>query len=59
MSKCPQCGYEPPKGRPKKLDDAKVKKLRKEGLSLRAIAAKLGCTEGAVRVSLKRAKASK
>lgn len=52
--KCPNCGYVPPRGRPQKLDDEKVKKLRAKGLSLRAIAAKLGVTEGAIRASLKR-----
>jgi transposase len=52
--KCPQCGYQPPRGRPKKLDEEKAKKLRKQGLSFRAIAAKLGCTEGAIRAALKR-----
>ena len=52
--KCPQCGYQPPRGAPKKLDDAKVKKLRAKGLSLREIAAKLGVTHGAVQASLKR-----
>lgn len=53
--KCPNCGYEPPKGRPKKLDDAKVRKLRKQGKSLAEIAAKLGVTRGAVQAALKRA----
>ena len=51
--KCPQCGYEPPKGRPKKLDDAKVKKLAKK-LGNRGAARELGVTEGAVRAALKR-----
>jgi IS30 family transposase len=53
--KCPQCGYEPPKGRPQKLDDAKVRKLRKAGKSLAEIAAKFNVTRGAIQASLKRA----
>lgn len=52
--KCPQCGYQPPRGRPKKLNDAKVKALHAKGLSLREIAAKLGVTHGAIRASLER-----
>ncbi len=52
--KCPQCGYQPPKGRPKELDDAKVKKLVKQGLSNREIARQLEVSEGAVRLSRKR-----
>lgn len=52
--KCPQCGYQPPRGRPKTLDAAKMQKLRDKGLSYREVAAKLGCTEGAVRAALKR-----
>lgn len=54
--KCPTCGQEVagPRGRPQQLNDEKVKKLRDKGLSQRAIAAKLGVTEGAIRASLKR-----
>jgi DNA-binding NarL/FixJ family response regulator len=52
--KCPNCGYAPPRGRPKKLDDKKVKALHAKGLSLRQIAAKLRVTHGAVRASLLR-----
>lgn len=54
--KCPQCGYEPPMGRPKKLDDRKVAKLRAKGLSLQEIANKLDVTKGAVAFALKRSK---
>lgn len=54
MSKCPQCGYEPPKGRPPKIDPDEVKRLKKKGLSNVAIAEKLGVTEGAVRAACKR-----
>ena len=54
--KCLKCGYEPPKGRPKKLNDKKIKKLTAEGWSLRAIATSLGVTHGAVQASLKRSK---
>jgi transcriptional regulator len=56
MSKCPNCGYEPPRGRPKKLDDAQVAKLRAKGLTHREIAEKLGVTHGAIRASLERSK---
>lgn len=52
--KCPNCGYEPPKGRPKKLDDKKVKALSKKGKSLAEIAAKFKVTRGAVQAALKR-----
>jgi biotin operon repressor len=52
--KCPACGFEPPRGRPKKLDVAKVKKLKAKKLSGREIARQLGVTEGAVRAALKR-----
>lgn len=56
MKDCPTCGrpLPNPRGAPKKLDDAKMKKLRAKGLSLRAIAEKLGVTHGAVQASLKR-----
>lgn len=54
---CPQCGYEPPRGRPKKLDDKKIKKLyHKDGWSLSAIASSMGVTRGAIQASLKRSK---
>jgi transposase len=43
-------------GRPKKLDDAKVRKLRARGLSIRAIAAKLGASIGGIQKSLARGK---
>lgn len=52
--KCPKCGYEPPMGRPKKLDDKKVKQMKKDGKSLSEIAAKFGVTRGAVQAALKR-----
>lgn len=54
--KCPNCGYEPPKGRPKKVDDKRVKKLRAKGKSLREIAAELGVTHGTIQAALKRLK---
>lgn len=55
---CPTCHRElpGPRGRPKKLDDAKVAKLHKQGLSLREIGAKLKVTHGAIRASLERQK---
>lgn len=52
--RCPQCGYSPPRGRPATLNVATMQKQRANGLSYRVIAAKLGCTEGAVRAALKR-----
>jgi len=54
--KCPNCGYEPPRGRPKKLNDKKVKELSRKGLSLAEIAEKFGVTRGAVQAALKRDK---
>ena len=52
--KCPNCGYEPPKGRPKGLDDKAVKALKTKGWSLARIAAKFGVTRGAIQAALKR-----
>ena len=54
--KCPACGYEPPKGRPKKLDDRKVQAARKKGLSLAELAEKFKVTRGAIQAALKRGK---
>jgi transposase len=54
--KCPNCGYQPPRGAPRKLDPERAAKLRAKGLTYRAIAEKLGVTEGAVRAALKRSK---
>lgn len=53
MKKCPHCNPTP-RGRPKKLDDQEVKKLKKKGLGIREIGRKLGVTHGAVRASLSR-----
>lgn len=53
--KCPKCGYHPPMGRPKKLDDARVRKeASKQGSSLSTLAYKFGVTRGAIQASLKR-----
>jgi predicted DNA-binding protein YlxM (UPF0122 family) len=52
--KCPNCGYEPERGRPKTLDDKKIRKLRIQGKSLAQIAEKFGVTRGAIQASLKR-----
>lgn len=54
--RCPQCGYEPAKGRPKKLNDAAIKKLKAKGKSLADIAEKYGVTRGAIQAALKRTK---
>jgi transposase len=43
-----------PKGRPKKLNDKKIKALSKEGWSLKAIATSFGVTRGAIQAALKR-----
>lgn len=53
---CPKCGYEPPKGRPKKLDDQSVRHLSKDGYSLATMATHFGVTRGAIQASLKRTK---
>lgn len=50
-----ECGYQAPRGRPRKVDAANVRSLRAKGLSLRKIADKLGVTHGAVQAALKRA----
>ena len=57
--KCPKCGYAPIKGRPKKLDDAKVTKLKDKGMSLQEIADKLDVSKGAIQFALKRSKHGK
>jgi transposase len=54
MSKCPKCGYEPPKGRPKKLNDTAVMMHHRSGESLSAIAKRFGVTRGAIQESLRR-----
>jgi len=53
--KCPQCGYQPPKGRPKKLKDSHVRFKRERGWSLAKIAKHYDVTRGAIQASLKRA----
>lgn len=57
--KCPKCGYERPRGRPKKLDDKKVKAEKKKGKSLTALAAMFGVTRGGIQASLKRKEKNK
>lgn len=54
--KCPNCGYEPPRGRPKKLNDAKVRAEYRKTKSLAETAKKFGVTRGAVQAALKRSK---
>lgn len=58
-AKCPKCGYQPPRGRPKKLSNLKVRKLRDKGKSLAEIASLLSVTRGAVQASLKRTESCK
>jgi IS30 family transposase len=53
--KCPKCGHAFP-GRPKLLDDIKVRELKKSGLNNRQIADKFGVTRGAIQYSIKRGK---
>jgi hypothetical protein len=57
--KCPQCGYEPPIGRPKVVDDARVAKMRAKGTPFREIAEKLEVSLGAVQAADRRNKAGK
>jgi IS30 family transposase len=54
--KCPKCGYTPPKGRPKEVDDLKVRQFRLRGFSLAEIAERLGVTRGAIQAAIKRTK---
>lgn len=54
---CPWCGHKPPeakRGRPRKLDDAKVRSMNRQGWSLAEIAKVLKVSKGAVQASLKR-----
>lgn len=53
-SEYPGEGYKPEMGRPKRLDDSEVKRLKKSGHSLAKIADKFGVTRGAVQAALKR-----
>lgn len=52
--KCPKCGFAPTIGRPKKIDDDAVMKMRKKKMSLAQIADQLGVTRGAVQAAIKR-----
>lgn len=52
--KCPNCGYEPPRGRPKTVNDKRILKLRRAGKSLSEIAKVFGVTRGAIQAALKR-----
>lgn len=52
---CPKCGYKPNMGRPKKLDDKKIRKLALTGWSLTALATQFEVTRGAIQASIKRA----
>lgn len=52
--KCPNCGYKPPIGRPKKLDDKKILSMKRQGKSLAEIADKFKVTRGAIQAALKR-----
>lgn len=44
----------PKKGRPKTLDDKRIKELKKDGFSLSQIAEKFGVSRGAIQAALKR-----
>lgn len=54
--KCPTCGrlMPGPRGRPKKLDDKKIREMRRKDKSLAEIAEKFGVTRGAVQYALRR-----
>lgn len=53
---CQKCGYSPPMGRPKKLNDKKIYKLALTGWSLTALATQFEVTRGAIQAAIKRAK---
>ncbi len=57
--KCEKCGWssppKAPRGRPKILDEKKVRKMRKAGKSYQEIGDKFGVSRGAVFLMLKRA----
>ncbi len=52
--RCPKCGHQPTLGRPRLLDDYKVRTLHSCGLSLGEIAKKLRVSKAAVQQSLRR-----
>jgi predicted DNA-binding protein YlxM (UPF0122 family) len=52
--KCPNCGFERPKGRPQKLNDQMIRVLRSKGWSLGELAEKFEVSRGAIQFSLKR-----
>ena len=54
--KCPQCGYQPKRGRPKKLPDKQIRNLVNKKYSLAEIAEIYGVTKGAIWSSLQRSK---
>jgi hypothetical protein len=54
--KCPQCGYQPPRGRPREIDEKRVIALANQKMSLRGIAKEMGITHSSVRTVLKRKK---
>jgi hypothetical protein len=52
--KCPKCGYEPPMGRPKEINETELWNLKRQGKSLRAIAQKMGFSHGAIKAAIDR-----
>lgn len=53
---CPKCGYAPPRGRPKKLDDERILKLHAGGMRLNEIAKLFNVTSPAILAAIKRTK---
>lgn len=54
MKICPRCKFKPKLGRPRELDDRKVKALRRAKWSVQAIAAKFDVSKTAVYKALAR-----
>lgn len=51
--KCPNCGYVPKRGAPRKFDHDEAVALVRSGMSNREVARQLGVSEAAIRAALK------